>query len=79
MFSNYKKGIAQLEGFDLFIDLYVKKHFPRYTIIKSIILADANSNKCLDKTIFQLNTNGKIVYSNNLPKRIIGFLNGNHN
>tara|TARA_Y100000741_G_scaffold77027_1_gene56172 strand:+ start:263 stop:1651 length:1389 start_codon:yes stop_codon:yes gene_type:complete len=79
MFSNYKKGIAQLEGFDLFINLYVKKHFPKYTIIKSIILADANSNKCLDKTIFQLNTNGKIVYSNSLPKKIIEFLNGNHN
>ena len=79
MFSNYKKGIAQLEGFDLFINLYIKKYFPKYKIIKSIILSDANSNKCFDKTIFQLNTNGKIVHSNSLPKKIIEFLNENHN
>ena len=79
MFKNYKKGIAQLEGFDLFIDLYVKKHFPKYKIIKAIILSDANSNKCLDKTIFQLTTNGKIIYSDSLPKKIIQFLNGNLN
>lgn len=79
MFSNYKKGIEQLEGFDLFINLYVKKYFPKYTIIKSIILSDANSNQCLDKTIFQLNKNGQIVYGNSLPKKIIEFLNGNHN
>ena len=79
MFSNYKKGISQLEGFDLFINLYIKKYFPKYKIIKSIILSDANSNKCFDKTIFQLNTNGKIVHSNSLPKKIIEFLNENHN
>lgn len=79
MFSNYKKGIEQIKGFDLFIDLYVKKHFPDYAISKSIILSDANSNKCLDKTIFQLNSNGKIIYSKNLPEKIIEFLNGNYN
>ena len=79
MFNNYKKGIAQLEGFDLFINLYIKKYFPKYKIIKSIILSDAISNKCFDKTIFQLNTNGKIVHSNSLPKKIIEFLNGNNN
>ena len=79
MFSNYKKGIEQLEGFDLFINLYIKKYFPKYKIIKSIILSDAISNKCFDKTIFQLNTNGKIVHSNSLPKKIIEFLNGNNN
>ena len=78
MFSNYKKGMEQLKGFDLFIDLYVKKHFPDYAISKSIILSNANSNKCLDKTIFQLNSNGKILYSKNLPEKIIEFLNGNY-
>ena len=79
MFSNYKKGIEQLNGFDLFINQYIKKYFPKYTIIKSIILSDANSNKCLDKTIFQLNKNGQIARGNSLPKKIIEFLNGNHN
>jgi hypothetical protein len=77
MFSNYNKGIAQIKGFDLFINLYIKKYFPEYKVIKSIILSDANSNKCLDKTIFQLNTNGKIIYNNTLPKKIVQFLNGN--
>ena len=78
MFKNYKKGVEQLLGFDLFIDLYLKKYYPNYKIIKSIILSDANSNECLDKVIFQLNTNGKIISSSSLPKKIVEFLNGNY-
>ena len=79
MFDNYKKGILQLEGFDLFINLYVKKYFPKYKVIRSILLSDGNSSKCHEKTIFQLNKDGKIIFNNSLPKKIIQFLNGNHN
>ena len=79
MCKNYSKGIQQIKGFDLFIDLYVKKYYKEYKVIKSIILSNCDSDKFYSNTIFQLSKNGEIVYNKDLPTKIIKFLNENPN
>ena len=79
MFQNYQKGIEQIDGFDLISNLYIKKYYRNYSIERSIILSNGESNSLKDKVIFQLNSNGKILYSNKLPSKIAQYINENHN
>ena len=79
MFQNYQKGIEQIDGFDLIINLYIKKYYRNYSIERSIILSNGESNSLSDKVLFQLNSNGKILYSNKLPSKIAQYINENHN
>ena len=79
MFQNYQKGIEQIDGFDLISNLYIKKYYRNYSIERSIILSNGESNSLKDKVLFQLNSNGKILYSNRLPSKIAQYINENHN
>jgi hypothetical protein len=74
MSLNYNKGIKQIEGFDIFINQYIKKYYPDHKIIKTLILSNGEGIKLKDKVLFQLNSNGEIIFNNILPKQIINFL-----
>src|SRR5690606_26522861 len=44
MYQNAHKGILQLNGFDSFENLYIKKHYPGYSIIRTVVLYGSNNN-----------------------------------
>jgi hypothetical protein len=75
MFKNYNKGIKQTKGFDIFINQYILKYYPEYTVIKSIILSSGEGNKIKEMVLFQLNKNGEILLGKDCPNKIKKYLN----
>lgn len=66
---NLNKGIDQLEYFDGFEDLFIKKDYPNYEIIRTIVLFGGNSDTVVnDKVGLLLNKNGKIILGPNAPR-----------
>lgn len=69
MHQNAHKGIAQLDGFDAFENLYIKKHYPDYSIIRTVVLYGSNDNAVpIGKISFLLNSKGSILLSTTAPE-----------
>ena len=79
MYKNYSNGIKQIESFDIFIKQYVNKYYPDYKTKKTLILSGGSSKKIKDNVLFQLNSDGKILCSNNILIKIKNFINENQN
>lgn len=75
MFKNYKKGIEQIKTFNLFNNNYIKKYYSNYKIKNTIILSDGDGKKLQTNVLFQLNSDGTINWSNELPEKVKNFLN----
>ena len=79
MYKNYSNGIKQIESFDIYIKQYVNKYYPDYETKKTLILSGGSSKKIKDNVLFQLNSDGKILCSNNISIKIKNFINENQN
>ena len=79
MYNNYSNGIKQIESFDIYIKQYVNKYYPDYETKKTLILSGGSSKKIKDNVLFQLNSDGKILCSNNISIKIKNFINENQN
>lgn len=69
MFQNASKGIEQLKGFDSFENLYIKKYYPKYLNIRTVVLyGSADIKKPIGQISLLLNKSGDILFSINAPK-----------
>jgi hypothetical protein len=76
MFHNSDKGIDQLDGFESFENLYIKKYYPDYSIVRTVVLFGSRTNtNPVGKISLLLNGDGQILLSTNAPKLFIDSLN----
>ncbi|GAB2765635.1 hypothetical protein [Salinimicrobium soli] len=69
MYRNSAKGILQLDGFDSFEELYIKKYYPGYSIIRTVVLfGSEDSNEPVGKVSLLLNKKGSILLSTTAPQ-----------
>jgi membrane carboxypeptidase/penicillin-binding protein len=67
-YSTRKKGVEELNGYDEIENLYIKKHYPRYKVIRTVVLYGDTGDKLDDVHIsFLLNKDGKLVLATNAP------------
>ena len=75
MFHNANKGILQLDGFDSFENLYIKKYYPKYSIIRTVVLFGSNANQNpAGKISLLLNDGGDILLSTTAPGLFVNSL-----
>jgi len=69
-FDKMEQGIRELENFDGFENLYIKKYFPEYKrIIRTVVLYGSTKERIERIEVsFLLNRNGKMVLSIKAPK-----------
>ena len=70
MFDNKLKGIKQLSLFDAFENIYIKKHYPDYTMTRSVVLYGSNKrNERLEIEVgFVLESNGNLILGIKAPE-----------
>lgn len=72
MYQNDQKGIEQLDGFEHFEKSYILKYYPKYNIIRTIILYGGEENRLpIGKISFILNIKGEILLNIEAPKLFI--------
>ncbi len=68
-YKNVDKGIAELNNFDAVEKYYIKKHYPEYTIIRTVVLYGGDSEKIERIEVsFLLNASGKLILSVKAPE-----------
>jgi hypothetical protein len=67
-YQNMETGIRELENFDAIEKYYVKKYYPEYTIIRTVVLYGGEMEKIerLEVSLL-LNRHGKIILSIKAP------------
>jgi len=67
---NYrKKAIEELKTFEAIEDMYIKKYYPEYKIIRTVILYGGNSTTIVEIEVgFLLNKNGDLVLGIKAPE-----------
>jgi hypothetical protein len=64
-----QNGINELAGYDAFDNLYLKKYYPQYTIVRTVVLYGSQEEKIAEIQVgFLLNQNGKLVLGIKAPK-----------
>lgn len=64
-----QKGINELANYDSFDEMYLKKHYPEFKIIRTVVLYGSTEEKIIEVQVgFLLNKNGKLVLGINAPK-----------
>ncbi len=72
MYKNAENGIRQLDGFDSFEKYYISKYYPKYDIIRTVVLyGGEEGEKPIGKISFTLDTKGKILLNIKAPKLFI--------
>jgi hypothetical protein len=67
-YSTRKKGVEELNGYDEIENLYIKKHYPGYKVIRTVVLYGDDKEEVDDVRIsFLLNNDGKLVLATNAP------------
>jgi hypothetical protein len=73
---NLSKGVDQLKYFDGIEDLFIKKDYPDYKIIRTIVLFGGNNENITNKNVgLLLNDRGDIVLGPNSPELFIDIKN----
>lgn len=78
-----QKGIQELNNFDTIEGLYIKAYYPKYSIIRTVVLYGSNKEKIIEIEVgFLLNQNGKLILGIRAPdlfkqaiKNLIDFWN----
>jgi hypothetical protein len=64
-----KNGIKELASYDAFDEMYVKKHYPKFKITRTVVLYGSQEEKLIEIEIgFLLNQNGQLVLGVKAPK-----------
>lgn len=68
-FQNCDIGIRELSGYEAFDKLYVKKYYPEFDIIRTVVLFGGNNERIMEVEVgFLLNQNGKLVLGIKAPE-----------
>lgn len=64
-----QNGINKLASYDAFDNLYLKKHYPQYKIVRTVVLYGSQEETIAEIQVgFLLNQNGKLVLGIKAPK-----------
>ena len=68
-YINRKKGIEELNNYDSFDKMYLKKYYPKFKIVRTVVLYGSN-NECVGEIEvgFLLNERGKLILGLRAPK-----------
>jgi len=68
-FKNMEQGIKELSNFDAIEKFYVKKYYPEYKVIRTVVLYGGTEDKIEEIEVgFLLNSKGKMILSVKAPK-----------
>ena len=68
-YCNKQKGIEELNNYDSFDKMYLKKYYPKYTIVRTVVLYGSNHERICEVEVgFLLNEHGKLVLGIRAPK-----------
>lgn len=71
-----QNGIDELANYDTFDELYLKKYYPAYKIIRTVVLYGSKEERIVEVEVgFLLNENGKMVLGIKAPKLFIRAIN----
>ena len=71
-FENKNKGIDELKNYDFIEKAYIKKFYPKYKIIRTLVLFGGVSEKIIEVEIgFLLNKQGKMILGIKAPQIFI--------
>ncbi len=74
-YKNRYKGIDELKNYDYIEKEYIKKYYPQYKIIRSVVLYGGDKNEVIEVEIdFLLNAKGKMILGIKAPKIFISSL-----
>ncbi len=64
-----QNGIKELADYDAFDKMYLKKHYPNFKIVRTVVLYGSEEEKIVELQVgFLLNANGKLVLGIKAPK-----------
>lgn len=68
-FKNKKQGIKELNNYDTFDSLYLNKYYPKFHIVRTVVLYGGTEEKIAEIEVgFLLNEKGKIILGIKAPK-----------
>ena len=71
-YQNWRKGVRELENYGAFDELYLKRYYPEYKIIRTVVLYGSAVDKLYEVKIgFLLNERGEMVLGIRAPKLFI--------
>ncbi|MCX2683377.1 hypothetical protein OQH60_06000 [Campylobacter sp. MIT 21-1685] len=71
-YENRHKGIEELKNYDFIENEYIKKHYPTYKIVRSVVLYGSCESKIIEIEIgFLLNSKGEMVLGIKAPQIFI--------
>lgn len=75
-YVNMQKGIEELNNYDSFDQMYLKKYYPEYKIVRTVVLYGSNNERIGKVEVgFLLNERGKLVLGIRAPKLFIRAIN----
>jgi len=68
-YVNRNAGVLQIKTFDFIEKNYIKKHYPKYKIIRTVVLFGSEATSIVEIEVgFLLNKNGQLILSVKAPK-----------
>jgi hypothetical protein len=68
-YVNRNAGILQIKTFDFIEKFYIKKHYPKYKIIRTVVLFGSEETSIVEIEVsFLLNKNGQLILGVKAPK-----------
>lgn len=68
-YVNRNAGILQIKTFDFIEKIYIKKHYPKYKIMRTVVLFGSEETSIVEIEVgFLLNKNGQLILSVKAPK-----------
>jgi len=68
-YVNRNAGILQIKTFDFIEKIYIKKNYPKYKIIRTVVLFGSEETSIIEIEVgFLLNKNGQLILSVKAPK-----------
>lgn len=67
-YKNKDQGIKELDNYDSFDELYLRRYYPQYKIVRTVVLYGSQETRIVEiKVGFLLNQNGKLVLGIEAP------------
>ena len=68
-YSNKAQGLKELQNYNFIEQTYIKKHYPKYTIIRTLVLYGSDEETIVEIEVgFLLNSKGKMILGIKAPK-----------
>ena len=77
-YENRLQGFAELQNYDFIENGYIKKYYPKYSVLRTLVLYGSNEEELAEQEVkigFLLNVRGKMILGIQAPKLFIQSLN----